>query len=111
MPYNQFTKRDFLEIIKYPLVTPKAIRLLEQEKHYSFAVDSKSDKFSLKLALETLFNVKVISVNTSLLPVKKRRIGKFKGKKSRYKRAIFKLASGDSIVFLEKKIISKFLRT
>ena len=47
-------------------------------------------------------NVKVISVNTSFLPVRKRRVGKFIGKKARYKRAIVKLASEDSITLFEE---------
>jgi large subunit ribosomal protein L23 len=52
--------------------------------------------------VEQLFDVKVICVNTSLLPLKKRRVGKFIGKKARYKRAIVKLASGDSISLFEE---------
>jgi large subunit ribosomal protein L23 len=81
MSYIQSTQRDLLDIVKYPILTEKTIRLIEQNQ-YIFAVDSKADKSAIKSAVEKLFDVKVISVNTSLLPLKKRRVGKFIGKKS-----------------------------
>jgi large subunit ribosomal protein L23 len=65
-------------------------------------VDPKADKAAIKFAVEQLFNVKVISVNTSLMALKKRRVGKFIGKKARYKRAIVKLVSEDSISLFEE---------
>jgi large subunit ribosomal protein L23 len=80
MSYIQSIQRDFLDIIKYPVLTEKTIRLIEQNQ-YSFAVDSKADKSAIKFAVEQLFNVKVVSVNTSLMALKKRRVGKFIGKK------------------------------
>jgi len=98
----QSTQSDLLGIVKYPILTEKTIRLIEQNQ-YSFAVDSKADKDSVKSAIEQLFDVKVISVNTSLLPLRKRRVGKYIGKKSRYKRAIVKLASEDSIKLFEEE--------
>ena len=50
---------------------------------------------------QQLFDVKVVSVNTLLQPLKKRRVGKFIGIKSRYKRAIVTLAPQDSITLFE----------
>ncbi len=102
MTYNQSNQRALLGIIKYPILTEKTIRLIEQNQ-YSFAVDVKADKNMLKAAIEQLFDVKVLAVNTSLLPLRKRRVGKFIGKKSRYKRAIVKLASEDSIKLFEEE--------
>ena len=67
---------------------------------YSFAIDAKANKSSIKIAVEQLFNVKVISVNTLKHP-QKRRVGKFIGTKSRYKRAIITLAPEDSITLFE----------
>ena len=99
MAVNQ---RDILSLVKYPILTEKTIRLIEQNQ-YSFAIDPKADKLALKQAIEKLFDVKVISVNTSLLPLKKRRVGKFIGKKARYKRATVKLASEDSISLFEEE--------
>jgi large subunit ribosomal protein L23 len=101
MVYKQSNQQDLLSIVKYPILTEKTIRLIEQNQ-YSFAVDRKADKTVIKSSIEQLFDVKVISVNTSVLPLRKRRVGKFIGKKSRYKRAIVKLASEDSITLFEE---------
>ncbi len=102
MTYNQSNQKTSLNVVKYPILTEKTIRLIEQNQ-YSFAVDPKADKIAVKTAVEQLFDVKVISVNTSLLPLRKRRVGKFIGKKARYKRAIVKLASEDSIKLFEEE--------
>ena len=102
MQYIQPNQRNLLDIIKYPILTEKTIRLIETNQ-YSFAVDRKANKISIKNAVEKLFDVKVISVNTSLLQFKKRRVGKFIGKKARYKRAIVTLASEDSISLFEEE--------
>ena len=102
MSYIQSSQKALLDIVKYPILTEKTIRLIEQNQ-YSFAIDPKADKSAIKSAIELLFDVKVISVNTSLLPLKKRRVGKFIGKKARYKRAIVKLASEDTISLFEEE--------
>jgi large subunit ribosomal protein L23 len=88
--------RSNAQIIKYPIITDKATRLLENNQ-YSFVVDRYSDKVNIKSAIESLFNVKVIKVNTCLLPRKKKRVGKFIGWKSQYKKAIVTLSEGDVI--------------
>lgn len=49
------------------------------------------DKRTIKEAVEKIFNVKVLSVNTSILSAKKRRLGKFQGFKTTYKRAFVTL--------------------
>lgn len=66
-------------------------------------MDPTSDKTSVKSAIEYLFDVKVVSVNTSRLPLRKRRVGKFIGKKARYKRAIVKLAPENTITLFEEE--------
>ena len=102
MTYIQSRQKDLLGIVKYPILTEKTIRLIEQNQ-YSFAIDPKANKNNVKSAVEQLFDVKVLSVSTSSLPERKRRVGKFIGKKSRYKRAIVKLASEDSIKLFEEE--------
>ena len=84
------------QIIKYPIITDKATRLLEKNQ-YSFIVDRYSNKITIKSAIESLFNVKVIKVNTCRLPRKKKRVGKYIGWKSQYKKAVVTLANGDVI--------------
>jgi large subunit ribosomal protein L23 len=88
--------RSSNDIIKYPIITDKATRLLENNQ-YSFIVNPKSDKLTIKEAIEYLFNVKVIKVNTCHLPKKQKRIGKYIGWKSQYKKAIVTLSEGDTI--------------
>ena len=84
------------QIIKYPIITDKATRLLETNQ-YSFVVDRHSNKGSIKEAIEYLFNVKVIKINTCHLPRKQKRVGKYIGWKPQYKKAIVRLAEGDVI--------------
>ena len=61
-------------MIKYPIITDKATRLLANNQ-YSFVVDPKAKKPTIKAAIQYLFNVKVIKINTAHLPKKKKRIG------------------------------------
>jgi large subunit ribosomal protein L23 len=95
-----FDQKASIDLVKYPLLTEKTIKLIEQNQ-YSFVVDAHATKTSVKVAIEKLFDVKVISVNTSLQALKKRRVGKFIGKKTQYKRAIVTLAPENSITLFE----------
>jgi len=78
--------RSNAQIIKYPIITDKATRLLENNQ-YSFIVDRYSDKITIKAAIESLFNVKVIKINTCRLPRKQKRVGKYIGWKPHYKKS------------------------
>lgn len=93
---SQMSKGHLIDLIKYPIITDKATRLLELNQ-YSFAAAKKSNKTEIKLAIEYLFNVKVISVNTYHAPKRIKRVGKLVGSKPQYKRAIVTLAEGNSI--------------
>jgi large subunit ribosomal protein L23 len=84
------------QVIKYPIITDKTTRLLENNQ-YSFVVDRYSDKLTIKAAIEDLFNVKVIKINTCRLPRKKKRVGKYIGWKPQYKKAVITLCEGDGI--------------
>jgi large subunit ribosomal protein L23 len=84
------------QLIKYPIITDKATRILENNQ-YTFVVDRSSDKTAIKLAIEELFTVKVTKVNTCHLPRKQKRIGKNIGWKPQYKKAIVTLSDGDVI--------------
>ena len=93
---SSYFNRSSSNIIKYPIITDKATRLLENNQ-YSFVVNPSSDKITIKAAIEYLFNVKVVKVNTCKLPRKKKRVGKYIGWKSQYKKAVVTLADGDTI--------------
>jgi len=85
-----------IQSVKYPIITDKATRLLEKNQ-YSFIVNRYSDKVKIKSEIESLFNVKVIKINTCRLPRKKKRVGKYIGWKPQYKKAIVTLSEGDAI--------------
>ena len=93
---NNTNYRQIIDLIKYPIITDKATRLLELNQ-YTFATDLRANKDQIKSAIEYLFKVKVSAVNTYHDPVKKKRIGKFIGQKPTYKRAVVTLQSGSSI--------------
>jgi len=88
--------RNLADLIIKPLVTEKATLLMEQNQ-YVFEVVPKATKPDIKAAIESLFDVKVISVNTARPPRKKKRVGRFLGFKPQIKLAIFTLKEGDSI--------------
>ena len=88
--------RSQAQIIKYPIITDKSTRLLENNQ-YSFVVDRYSDKLTIKASIEYLFDVKVVKVNTCRLPRKKKRVGKYIGWKPQYKKAVVTLSEGDVI--------------
>ncbi len=96
MQFNNKNLRNVISILKYPLITDKATRLVELNK-YTFMIDRKANKFTIKTVIEYLFNVTVLNVNTLNQPKKKKTIGRFSGYKSRYKKAIVTLKVGDNI--------------
>nr|QCI05260.1 ribosomal protein L23 [Centroceras clavulatum] len=86
-------KNNYLtDLIKYPIITDKTTQYIEDNK-YCFAVDCKANKFHIKQAIEYIFDVKVVQVNTLNITPKNKRIGRFIGKKTRYKKAILTLDS------------------
>ncbi|MCI7241756.1 MAG: 50S ribosomal protein L23 [Bacilli bacterium] len=89
---------SYRDIIIAPVITEKSA-LLEQEGKYVFKVDTKANKVQIKQAIEKIFNVKVLSVNTSNSHPKKKRVGKYTGMTNKYKKAIVKLAKGSTISF------------
>ncbi|MBP1715201.1 MAG: rplW, partial [Deltaproteobacteria bacterium] len=71
------------------------------ENQIAFVVDPKAGKIQIRQAVEKLFKVKVLSVRTLNVVGKKKRLGKFLGRKSDWKKAIVKLREGDRIEFFE----------
>lgn len=93
---NTKLARSFLDTIEKPILTDKSTKLLE-DNQYSFIVTIGSTKDQIKQAIEYIFNVQVRQVHTLNLPVKKRRVGKFVGKRGKQKKAIVTLASDNTI--------------
>jgi large subunit ribosomal protein L23 len=89
---------DIRNIIKRPIVTEKAALMKEKNNKYTFVVDKSANKFQIKHAVETLFNVKVKSVHTLSCVGKRLRVGKYAaGYRSDWKKAIVKLGKGQEI--------------
>lgn len=87
----------FYDIVKEPIITEKTMQLKETYNKYTFKVAKDANKVEIKNAVEALFNVKVLSVNTINVAPKAKRVGKYEGTTSAYKKAICKLADGDKI--------------
>lgn len=87
----------YYDIIQSPIITEKTMALKENENKYTFKVLKSANKIEIKNAVEKIFNVKVISVNTINVLPKHKRVGQHEGFKPAYKKAICKLAEGDKI--------------
>jgi large subunit ribosomal protein L23 len=97
MENNMRNLGNLLSCIKYPSVTEKSMRLAD-DRQYTFIVDRKLTKTEIKFVLEKIFNVTILRVNTCILPFKMRRVGKFIGKRSTYKKVYVKVKQGQTIV-------------
>jgi len=87
---------SLLNQIRYPSLTEKSINLYGN-RQYTFLVNKKLTKSEIKFILQKIFNVTIVSINTCNLPIKKRRVGKFLGKRSSYKKAYICLKKGETI--------------
>ena len=85
------------EIIKAPIITEKSNDQIEKGNKYTFKVSLDANKVEIKQAVEAIFNVKVVDVNTIRVLPKRRRVGKYEGYRSAYKKAICTLAEGQKI--------------
>ena len=86
------------DIIFAPIITEKSAAM-EENRTYVFKVDVRANKTQIKQAIENAFNVKVENVNTLNVHPKTKRVGRYTGKTNRYKKAIVKLAEGNTISF------------
>jgi len=67
---------NVISILKYPVISDKTTRLLETNK-YTFMVDRRANKVTIKKVIEYVFDVNVTNVNTLMSPKKKRTVGRF----------------------------------
>ena len=84
------------DVLLAPVISEKSYGLLDENK-YTFLVDSDSNKTEIKIAVEQVFGVKVIGVNTLNRQGKRRRTRAGWGKRKDTKRAIVSVADGDRI--------------
>ena len=92
---------DIYQVIKEPHITEKASFQKEGFNQISFKVHKQANKIEIRQAIETLLKVKVLEVRTINMRGKNRRMGRNVGKKPDWKKAIVRLAPGESIEIFE----------
>lgn len=85
------------DIVRFPVVSEKSYDLIEHMNTYTFEVDPRSNKGQIRDAVEEIFDVKVVRVNTLNRKGKRKRQGATFGRRKDTKRALVTLADGNSI--------------
>ena len=89
---------DVRDILIRPLVTEHSTDLMQDGK-FVFVVDKRANKIQIAQAVEEIFKVNVVDVNTINVKGKTKRRGRTVGRTNSYKKAIVKLKAGDTIEF------------
>lgn len=92
--------KDYRDIIIRPIITERGNDSMSIGR-YTFEVDISSNKPQIKKAIESLFKVHVEDVNTMIVKGKMRGVGRFKGRRKNWKKAVVALREGDSIPLFE----------
>ena len=91
-------------IVRRPIIlTEKATRLREGQNQVIFEVHKDANKIQIKDAIQKLFKVGVVDVNTLLMRGKDKRMGRGYAKLRNWKKAIVTLKEGDAIQFFDEK--------
>lgn len=93
--------KNIYEVIKRPVLTEKTTLQKELSNQVTFEVDRRANKIEIKGAVERIFKVKVIDVQSMVVRGKTKRVGRFSGKRSDWKKAIVTLKPGEQVPFLE----------
>ena len=92
---------DIYQIIKEPHITEKATLQKEWSNQISFKVHKKANKIEIRRAVETLFKTKVVDVKVMNVRGKRRRVGRYMGKRPDWKKAVVTLGPGENVEFFE----------
>ena len=85
------------QVLVKPLLTEKSSIETENTNRYVFKVLKKANKYQIKDAVETMFDVKVVDVRTAILPGNVKRAGRHTKKTSSWKKAYVKVPDGQKI--------------
>ena len=88
-------------VILKPLVTERNMVLRDEQNKYAFRVHMRATKPEIKKAVEELFDVPVVSVTTQNMVGKVKRLGRSVGRRSSWKKAVVRVASGHKIDIYE----------
>ena len=89
------------DVIVKPLITEKISADSDANNRYGFVVSVKANKNQIKNAIESFYDVKVVSIKTAIIPGKTKRTSKSVKKTSSYKKALVQLAQGQKIEFFK----------
>jgi len=89
--------KAYHQLIKGPIITEKTHSLMAANNKLTLRVDVKANKIEIRKAIEALFKVKVLAVNTVQILGKQKRLGRSEGKRPDWKKAIVTLAPGEKI--------------
>lgn len=90
-----------LKVLKTPRLTEKSVLQKEMSNQVTFRVDKGANKIEIKRTIEQVFKVTVLNVNTISNRGKKKRMGRFSGRRPDWKKAIVTLKEGDKIEYFE----------
>ncbi|MBC8279055.1 MAG: 50S ribosomal protein L23 [FCB group bacterium] len=90
-----------LKVLKRPLITEKISNQTDEFGKYAFEVDKRANKIEIKKAVESRFDVDVTNVRTMNVRGKMKRMGKFQGRQSSWKKAVITLKEGQAIDFFD----------
>jgi large subunit ribosomal protein L23 len=89
------------QVLLAPLLTEKGTMLKEKDNKVIFKVARGANKIEIKNAVEEIFKVKVDRVSTMNCKGKKKRLGRYEGKRPDWKKAIVTLKEGQKLDFIE----------
>ena len=95
------TFQEWQGLKRFGTRTEKGHDLKEKNNQVAFRVDRRANKVQVKEAVEKIFKVKVKSVNIMNVQGKKRRMGRFVGKRADWKKAVVTLHPGETIEIIE----------
>ncbi len=94
---ERVSKERLINILVAPHVSEKSARVAEQGGQYVFRVRTDATKPEIKAAVEFMFDVKVRSVQVANQIGKRKRFGRFEGRRSDWKKAYVRLQAGQAI--------------
>jgi large subunit ribosomal protein L23 len=92
---------NIFDVLRAPKMSEKTMSLKEEANQFAFEVDQRANKIQIKESVEKSFKVSVLKVRTMNVRGKKKRLGRYQGLKSSWKKAIVTLKEGDTIEYFE----------
>ena len=92
---------DMYQVVIKPLVTEKGTMMLSEGNWVTFKVHPDANKIEVREAIQKIFSVSVLKVNTQVVRGKRRRFGKTMGQSKTWKKAMVRLKEGDKIEIFE----------